>query len=105
MTNDTNQNDKLAETKKSEEGIIEYIGLSIMLSLIICVAILTFSKDKSDLIINLVQNYWTHFICVIAGGFIVLSDGNMLQKSIRGAKVTAGLVVAFSIVFGVIATK
>lgn len=100
-----NQDKKQEENKQGKEGFIEYIAGSSFLGIIISFAILILDKEKSDFIINLFENYWWIFHNLITVGFIVLSDGGLQQKSVRGLKVWIGLLLAFLIVFGVITTK
>jgi hypothetical protein len=61
------------------------------------------SSPYGDALVKEVEANWFHVVYLVFAAFMVLGDGNMLQRSTAAGKAALGALAAFAIVFGMIA--
>lgn len=61
------------------------------------------SSPYGDALVKEVEAHWFHVVYLVFAAFMVLGDGNMLQRSTAAGKAALGALAAFAIVFGMIA--
>jgi hypothetical protein len=97
MSNNKQNNQKEAQKKT---GVSNYVIIPLTLAATLCGWI---SSPYGDALVKEVEANWFHVVYLVFAAFMVLGDGNMLQRSTAAGKAALGALAAFAIVFGMIA--
>jgi len=92
------QNDKKEVQKKA--WVSNYVIIPLALALTLCGWI---ASPYGEALIKEVEAHWLHVVYLVLAAFMVLGDGNTLQRSTRAGKAALGTFAAFGIVFGFLA--
>ena len=98
MSKDNKQNDQKKRQKKPLGN--NYVIIPLALAATLCGWI---TSPYGDALVKEVEAHWSHVVYLIFVAFMVLGNGNILQRSTRAGKAALGALAAFAIVFGMLA--